>query len=79
MKIKIKFFASCREIAGTNEVELQVKKGETVSGILTALRQKFPRLSLSDIMVAVNQEFAAPGYILKDGDEVALLPPVSGG
>lgn len=79
MKIKIKFFASCREIAGTNEVELQVIKGETVSGIMTALRQKFPRLSLSDIMVAVNQEFAAPGYILKDGDEVALLPPVSGG
>jgi len=79
MKIKIKLFASCREIAGTNELELQAKKGETVSGIMAALRQRFPRLSLADIMVAVNQEFAPSDYILKDGDEIALLPPVSGG
>jgi molybdopterin converting factor subunit 1 len=79
MKIKIRFFASCREIAGKNEIELQVQKNETVSDILTVIRQLFPNLSLADIMVAVNQEFAAPGYVLKDGDEVALLPPVSGG
>ena len=79
MKIKVRLFASCREITGKNEVEIQVKKGETVSGILTVIRQIYPRLSLSDIMVAVNQEFATPGYVLKDGDEVALLPPVSGG
>lgn len=79
MRVKIKFFASCREIAGTNELELQVKKGETVSDVLNSLRQRFPRLSLADIMLAVNQEFAASDYILKDGDEIALLPPVSGG
>ena len=79
MKIKIKLFASCREIAGINELELQTIKGETVSGIMAALRQRFPRLSLADISIAVNQEFAPLDYVLKDGDEIALLPPVSGG
>jgi molybdopterin converting factor subunit 1 len=79
MKIKIKFFASCREFAGVNETELPINKGQTVADVLTVLRQKFPRLSLSDTMTAVNQEFAAPNYILKDGDELAILPPVSGG
>ena len=79
MKIKVKFFASCREIAGVNEIALPIKKGSTVSDVLATLDQKFARLAVSDIMVAVNREFAARDYILKDGDELALLPPVSGG
>jgi molybdopterin converting factor subunit 1 len=79
MKVKVRFFASCREIAGKNQVELQVQKGETLSSLLEIVRRDFPRLSLADILVAVNQEFAGPGYVLQEGDEVALIPPVSGG
>jgi molybdopterin synthase sulfur carrier subunit len=60
-------------------VELQVQKGETLSSLLEIVRRDFPRLSLADILVAVNQEFAGPGYVLQEGDEVALIPPVSGG
>lgn len=79
MKVKVRFFASCREIAGQPQVELELTKGETVSSVLNKIRHDFPRLSLADILVAVNQEFAAPGYVLHEGDEVALIPPVSGG
>lgn len=79
MKIKLKFFASYREITGKSESELQVKSGETVSGMLAILRQAFPALPLADSSVAINQEFASPASVLRDGDEVALLPPVSGG
>lgn len=79
MKIKVRFFASCREIVGKGLVELEVPPGKTVSALLSTVRQDFPSLSLTNIMVAVNQEFTGPGYALHEGDEVALIPPVSGG
>jgi molybdopterin converting factor subunit 1 len=79
MNIKVRFFASVREIAGKSETDLQVEAGATVSGLMTILQGIFPRLSPAGMMVAVNQEFAAPGAVLREGDEVALLPPVSGG
>ncbi len=79
MKIKVRFFASCREAAGKERVDLQVPAGETVSELLKIVRQDFPNLSLNSIMVAVNQEFINQNYTLHEGDEVALIPPVSGG
>ena len=75
----MRFFASCREIAGMGQVELQIQPGETISRLLQALQHDFPRLPVADVLVAVDAEFVKPGYVLQDGDEVALMPPVSGG
>ena len=79
MKVKVRFFASCREIAGIGQVELQVQQGETISRLLQTLQHDFPRLPAAGILVAVDAEFVKPSYVLQDGDEVALIPPVSGG
>ena len=79
MKVKVLFFASYREITGKSQIEVDVQPGETLSALTSKIRTNFPNLPESDIMIAVNQEFAKPDYVLKDGDEVALIPPVSGG
>jgi sulfur-carrier protein len=81
MKITVKFFASYRDIAGRSE-EIQVlSEGATISGLLFLLKEKYPKLgSLTDnIIVSVNKKYAREEVVLKEGDEVALLPPVSGG
>lgn len=72
-------FALYREVAGRSEAELEVQQGETISSLMERLRRDFPALPTTRLMVAVNAEFVEPGYQLQEGDEVALLPPMSGG
>jgi molybdopterin converting factor subunit 1 len=81
MKITVKFFASYRDIAGRSEETQVLSEGATVSVLLLLLKDKYPKLeSLTDtIIISVNKRYAKEDAILKEGDEVALLPPVSGG
>ena len=81
MKIKVRFFASYREIAGRPEVVLDLREGTTLSALLEDMKRKYPKLgSLTDTIIAsVNKRYAKEDVVLKEGDEVALLPPVSGG
>lgn len=81
MKIKIKFFASYREIVGRSEAVLDLTYGSTLGALLEDLKGTYPKLgSLTDSIIAsVNKRYAKEDVVLKDGDEVALLPPVSGG
>lgn len=80
MRIKVRFFASYRQAVGRREVELEVAKGTTVAGLWQRLGQEFPRLSaISPAAAAVNTEYVPLEAELRDRDEVAFLPPVSGG
>jgi len=81
MKIRIKLFASVREIIGQKELILEVPDGMTASALPQQLATQYPRLRtlVSFLKVAVNQEYADGARVLAEGDEVALLPPVSGG
>ena len=81
MKIRIKLFASVREIIGQKELILEVPDGMTASALPQQLAAQYPRLRtlVSFLKVAVNQEYADGARVLAEGDEVALLPPVSGG
>ena len=81
MKIHIKLFASVREIIGQKELILEVPDGMTASALPQQLAAQYPRLRtlVSFLKVAVNQEYADGARVLAEGDEVALLPPVSGG
>ncbi len=81
MRIRVKLFASVREIVGQSEVTLEVPDGMTASLLPQQLADAYPRLRnlASFLKVAVNQEYADGARVLADGDEVALLPPVSGG
>ncbi len=58
---------------------LELTDGAIVAGVLNVYRERVPGFAWDSIAVAVNQEYARAEVVLKDGDEVALLPPVSGG
>jgi molybdopterin converting factor subunit 1 len=81
VKIKVKFFASYKEALGTDELDLDLDEHFTVSDLIENLRQNHPKLGnlLETLVVSVNLEYASYETKLKNGDEVALLPPVSGG
>ena len=81
MQLDVTFFALYRERAGRREYCLELADGATVAELTDELRRHFPNLAPSEvkIVVAVNAEYAEPETILNPGDEVCLIPPVSGG
>lgn len=74
-------FASVRDILGQREMVLDLPAGTTAAGLLDRLLLDHPRLAglAPSLLLAVNQEYVEKTRILAEGDEVALIPPVSGG
>jgi len=76
MKVAVRLFAGLRELAGTRALEIDLPDGAIAADV-------WPALALGDepagLLVAINKSYAEPGTVLADGDEVALIPPVSGG
>ena len=65
---------------GAGALSLELPEGSRVGGVKEALAKKIPSLAWpAGTMLAVNMEYAGPEAALKDGDEVAVIPPVSGG
>lgn len=81
MTITILFFGFLRDIAGAGEVRLEVEPGATLGSVFDHFAALYPQLEQrrSSIMLARNQQFGTPRTELEPGDEVAFLPPVSGG
>ncbi|HEX9653718.1 MAG TPA: molybdopterin converting factor subunit 1 [bacterium] len=81
MKIKLKFFGQLRELAKLPETEIEVKASATVNDLREIVGEHFPSLRehLKVVSFAVDSEYASRETVLNDGDEVALLPPISGG
>lgn len=81
MRVTVKFFASYREIAGARETILELRDRATLQTLLEAIYAKHPRLKAFEgtMLLAVNHAFADSTARLREGDEVALMPPVSGG
>jgi molybdopterin converting factor subunit 1 len=81
MQVRALFFASYRDIAGTDELEVELPSGASVSDLVARLRttgEGWRRLP-EQPAVAVNLTYAPLATALSDGDEVAFIPPVSGG
>ena len=78
MQIRAVFFARLRRELGLEELVLDLPDGADVRAVAARLEQQHG-LNLSGCMVAVNETYAAPEQVVKDGDEVAFLPPVAGG
>ncbi len=79
MKYKIKAFGIAREILGGNEVELEIA-GHTVSDLRLHLACNYPALDgLKSLFIAVNHVYASDQSALTENDEIAIIPPVSGG
>jgi len=81
MQITVRLFASHREAAGVAELVVELPAGSRAADALAMCRRSHPGLPSSDrgIAFAVNREFAKPQTALREGDEVAVLPPVAGG
>jgi molybdopterin converting factor subunit 1 len=80
MKCRIKAFGISKEIVGGKLIEIEVADGKTALEIKAYLFSKYPALEkLKSVYVAVNNEYAEDSLIIKEGDEIALIPPVSGG
>ena len=81
MRVRVRLFARLREIAGAGEIERDVPAAATVRLVWDSLADEFPELQqyARSISSAVNAEYTRMEAPLRDGDEVAFLPPVSGG
>jgi molybdopterin synthase catalytic subunit len=79
--IHVKLFAILRDAAGLAELTLELPEGATVHAAAVALGERLPALlqHLPHTGYAVNRTYAGPGQVLADGDELAAIPPVSGG
>ena len=76
MHVTVRLFAGLRERAGAPTVELELPEGARVADALVRVRALTDGLS---VVMAVNREYADDGVVLRSGDELALIPPVSGG
>ncbi len=81
MKVRLLFFAVLRDIAGSDERELALDEGTTAHDVWQSLRKSYGKLAdyTQPPMIAINETYAAPDAVLRDGDELAFIPPVAGG
>lgn len=81
MDITIKLFALMREKAGRDTIVLQLPRGANAAQALAVLQQDYPVLQpyMSRVRLALRQDFVEAATILQEGDELAVIPPVSGG
>lgn len=81
MQIRVLFFGQLKDVCGRSEEGLELPSGASVRAVFDHYAAMFPRLAAmaKSVVLARNHEFAQPGDLLSEGDEVAMLPPVSGG
>ena len=81
MTIRVKLFAVLRERAGVSECALELSDDATVADAREVLLGRLPalRAQIGSCAYAVNRAYVKPNASLRDGDELALIPPVSGG
>lgn len=84
MRVKLLVFGVLKDLLGGLTEEMELPDESTVGNLLRILQEKTSNLRMQpdmwkSVAVAVNREYASASVVLRDGDEVALLPPVSGG
>ena len=80
MRVNILCFGATKEIVGKGMLSIEVSEHATVEVLLETLRAHYPALEkLTSLAVAVNSEYVKGDFTVHDNDEIALIPPVSGG
>tara|TARA_B100001142_G_C14346283_1_gene660124 strand:- start:2166 stop:2411 length:246 start_codon:yes stop_codon:yes gene_type:complete len=81
LKINILLFANLKEIAKRSSLQLDVPETSTVIDIIGVLKKEIPNITpyFESIMIAVNMTYVEDSYKLHNDDEIALIPPASGG
>jgi molybdopterin converting factor subunit 1 len=81
MKVSVKLFAAARQLTGAGEIALELPAETTVAELRGALAAKHPALAplLRHALFAIDAEYATDATAIRDGAEIACIPPVSGG
>ncbi|MCJ7492264.1 MAG: molybdopterin converting factor subunit 1 [Dehalococcoidia bacterium] len=81
MHVRVRLFAGLKELAGGPEVVVDLQEGATVLDLEEQLSREYPRLRplLASLAFAVDEEYKTRDYALHNNDEIALIPPISGG
>lgn len=78
--VSILLFGITRDLAGQSTVRIPLNENDRVADLLAYLHQQFPALAgIRSLLIAVNGEYAEADQVLNRTDEIALIPPVSGG
>jgi molybdopterin converting factor subunit 1 len=80
MKIRILAFGIARDIMGNRHVEMEVKSGATMADLRETIHSAYPKLQeLKHLHLSLNGDYAEGSEIISEQDEIAIIPPVSGG
>lgn len=81
MRVSVHFYSYFRDLAGCAQTEESTTGGSTLADLLKKVFERFPKLAAMErsMLVAVGVDYQPRNYVLKDGDEVSLFPPVQGG
>lgn len=83
MKVKVLFFGATADAVGKREIDFEPSEGAKVEDVFNEILNAFPGLrnnfDKSSLLLALNQEYANGGEIVRSGDEIAVFTPVSGG
>ena len=80
-RVKLLFFATLRDRAGTKTMELDIPSDLTVQGLKDKISDEYPNLkeSMSSVLITINREYAFDDAVIRLNAELAMFPPVSGG
>lgn len=81
MQLKVNFYSYFKDLTGTAQTTVELPPGGTVGDVLSALFSRFPKLAAMErsLLLAVGVDYQQRDYVLKQGDELSLFPPVQGG
>jgi molybdopterin synthase sulfur carrier subunit len=78
--MKVLAFGVVKDIFSNSIIDIDIEDVATINQLKTLLEEKYPQLNqLGSYMIAVNNEYASINEVIREGDEVAIIPPVSGG
>jgi len=81
MRVSVQFYSYFKDLAGCSQTEETAVDGATLADFLKQIFKRFPKLAAMErsMLVAVGVDYQPRSYVLKQGDEVSLFPPVQGG
>ena len=81
MNVSVHFFSYFKELAGCGQFTAEIAAGATIEDLLGVVYKQFPKLEpmRKSTLIAVGLEYQDRSYVLKEGDQVSLFPPVQGG
>ncbi len=78
MQVSVKYFASLRELMGESSVFIDIDKESSIDDVWQHVT-KNKKIELDNVMATVNMEYVKSSHVIRDGDEIAFFPPVTGG